>query len=107
MLIFDPPQCLTDPLDTYQETDLCHGRIETRRLSASTALNDYSDWPGLKQVFKVERETIFKKRGEIRQQGVYGMTSLSVEPVPPSQLLTQVTEHWSLENQSHWVRDVT
>lgn len=106
-LIFDPPQCLTDPIDTYQETDLCHGRIETRRLSASTALNDYSDWPGLKQVFKVERETIFKKTGEIRQQVVYGVTSLSVEQVPPSQLLTQVTEHWTIENKSHWVRDVT
>lgn len=32
-----------------------HGRIECRHLVASTALNDYRDWPGVAQVFMVER----------------------------------------------------
>ena len=34
-------------LDTYQTTDTAHGRLETRRLTCSTMLNEYLDWPGL------------------------------------------------------------
>ena len=34
--------------ETYEKG---HGRLETRCLKASTALNDYLDWPGLAQVF--------------------------------------------------------
>lgn len=106
-LIFDEPMWVADSIKTWEVTDLCHGRIETRRLSTSTALNDYSDWPGLEQVFKVEREVIFKKTGRTRQQVVYGITSLSIEKSPPDRLLRLVTEHWTIENKSHWVRDVT
>ena len=32
-----------------------HGRVEVRHLIASTALNDYLDWPGLAQVIMIER----------------------------------------------------
>jgi len=106
-LVFDHPAGVADTINTYQVTDLSHGRIETRRLSTSTALTDYSDWPGLKQVFRIEREVIFKKTGETRHSVVYGITSLSPVSASPKQLLEIVTAHWTIENQSHWVRDVT
>lgn len=32
--------------------DIRHGRIETRILTTSAALVDFSDWPGLRQVFQ-------------------------------------------------------
>ena len=59
------------------------------------------------QVFKVEREVIFKKTGTTGQQVVYGVTSVAVEMTSPEKLLEIVTDHWSIENKSHWVRDVT
>jgi hypothetical protein len=108
-LLFDESQGEANPLTTYEATDLCHGRIETRRLSTSTVLNDYIDWPAVGQVFQVEREVIFnfKKTGQARHQVVYGVTSLSADSAPPKRLLQLTTEHWTIENKSHWVRDVT
>ena len=38
-----------------------HGRIETRRIWCSGALNDYLDFPHAGQVFCIERESIDKK----------------------------------------------
>ena len=43
---------LDQTLDTYQTVEKGHGRIETRRLTASTVLNDYIQWPGVNQVFE-------------------------------------------------------
>ena len=40
---------------TSRQADKGHGRIEVRTLTASSLLEKYSDWPGLKQVFKLER----------------------------------------------------
>ena len=33
-----------------------HGRIEKRILQTSTMLNDYLDWPGIGQVYRLERK---------------------------------------------------
>ena len=40
-----------------------HGRIETRRIWCSTALNAYIDFPHVGQVFLIERESIDNKTG--------------------------------------------
>jgi predicted transposase YbfD/YdcC len=40
-----------------------HRRIEQRRLETSDVLVGYSDWPGLAQVFHLERQVILKKMG--------------------------------------------
>ncbi len=82
-----------------------HGnRREVRRLWASTALNDYLDWPGLKQVVKVEREV--EKRGQKESQVRYAVTSLGTE-TGARKLLSLVRGHWAIENKLFRVRDVT
>ena len=94
-------------LDTYQTTDTAHGRIETRRLTCSTMLNEYLDWPGLQQVFEyiTERKNIATGEVEIYKQ--YGdLTSLSPQRATAADLLKYKRRHWSIENKSHWVRDV-
>ena len=48
-----------------------------------------------------------KKSGEHRHEVVYGVTSLSRDQAGPERLLSVVRQHWSIENKSHWVRDVT
>jgi len=40
---------------------LDHGRVETRKIWVSTALNEYLDFPYVGQIFKVERITYHKK----------------------------------------------
>ena len=67
----------------------------------------YSDWPGLAQVFQLERQVISKKTGEVREEVVAGVTSLAPERADAARLLALVRGHWHIENQSHWVRDVT
>ena len=87
--------------------DLGHGRIEQRTLTTSEALVGYSEWPGLAQVFRIERHVITKKGARERVEVVYGVTSLSAARATPAQLLGLVRGHWQIENKSHWVRDVT
>ena len=86
---------------------LGHGRIEQRGLQTSNILAGYSDWPGLAQVFRLERQGILKKTGEVRQEVVAGVTSLASERADATRLLALVRGQWHIENQSHWVRDVT
>ena len=87
--------------------DLGHGRIEQRRLQTSPALVDYSPWPGLAQVFQLERQVIIKKTGEVREEVAAGVTSLAPARADAGRLLALVRGHWHIENRSHWVRDVT
>ena len=83
-----------------------HGRIERRSLTSSTLLNEYVDFPGVQQVFRVQRRVIEKRTGAITTQTVYGVTSLSPGKADAAQLLTYVRQHWHIENKSHWIRDV-
>jgi predicted transposase YbfD/YdcC len=100
-------------LDMTLVTDMCdvlnegHGRVERRRLTTSTALIDYVDWPGVQQVFCLERMVTCKKTGQVSLEVVYGITSLASSEATARQLLAFTRQHWHIENKSHWVRDVT
>jgi predicted transposase YbfD/YdcC len=104
--LFDNPEGFAHLMTAYQTLDLGHGRCEERRLAASTALVGYCEWPGLQQVFRIERVICTRRKGE-RREVAYGVTSLSPERADAEQLLALVREHWHIENRSHWVRDVT
>lgn len=84
-----------------------HGRLEKRTLTASRFLNEYSDWPGLAQVFKLEREAVIQSTGEVRREITYGITSLSPEEASPSRLLEFMRDYWDIENGLHYRRDKT
>lgn len=80
------------------------GRVERRRVWASTALAGYLDWPGARQVLRVERRCLAK--GAWTREVRYAITSLGPEVAAPA-LLQHVRRHWAIENRLHWVRDVT
>jgi hypothetical protein len=84
--------------------DLGHGRLEQRGLQTSNVLLGYSDWPGLAHVFRLERQVIIKKTGEVREAMVAGITSLAPERADAARLLALVRGQWQIENPSHWVR---
>ena len=79
-------------------------RWEKRRLWASTALNEYLDWPGLGQVCCVERTRRHKGRETVER--AYAITSLPPERAAAARLLGIWRGHWGIENRLHWVRDV-
>ena len=105
--LFDEPMWLREWPQEAESIELGHGRIEKRRLQASSALSDHELWPGLEQVFVIEREVVEQKRGKSRREVIYGCTSLTKEKATAEELLKLVRGHWTIENRSHWVRDVT
>jgi predicted transposase YbfD/YdcC len=105
--LFAEPEMVQDTFSHAETTQSGHGRVERRRLTASTALQGFSTWPGLQQAFQIERKVITKKTGACRRETVYGVTNLGAAQGPADALLQYVQEHWVSETKSHWVRDVT
>ena len=90
--------------DTHQG----HGRIETRTLTRSADVPEgYTGFVDAAQLFCVQRTRADKKRGTCTTQTVYGLTSLPSNLAGPKKLLSLIRGHWNIENQSHYVRDVT
>jgi predicted transposase YbfD/YdcC len=92
---------------THTQLDKGHGRVEQRTLTASTGLNDYLDWPGLQQVFEIQRERFNCRTGETTTETVYGLTSQAAERASAACLLELNRSHWGIENGLHYRRDVT
>ena len=124
--------CFQEPLSgfyAYAETEGRHGdRRERRRLWATDMLRTYMDWPGQRQVIKMESWRVVK--GKQGRQVRYGITSLGTEApadrllssnrlgrshgitslgtqTPAARLLNLVRGHWGIENRLRYVRDVT
>ena len=62
-------------------------------------------WPGLKQAFEITRERTV--HGVKTREVEYGITSLSAKQANAEALLRIVRDHWKIENELHYVRDVT
>jgi predicted transposase YbfD/YdcC len=89
-----------------ESLDSLHGRIEHRKIIATSALADSGLWPGLDQAFRIQRRVIEQKSEQESYEEVYGITSLSRERATAEVIMEVVRRHWSIENKSHWVRDV-
>lgn len=98
---------LSKDIQTAETVGKGHGRREKRTIWVSTALNDYLDWPGVAQVFRIERLIWHEKRQGYTRQIVYGLTSLSPQRASPKKLLAWVRQYWGIETGLHYRRDVT
>lgn len=92
---------------TAHTVDKGHGRRETRTLTASSDLHGYRDWPGLAQVFRLERRRVPTTSGKPSHEVVYGLTSLRRTEASAAQLLALSRTYWGIENGLHHRRDVT
>ena len=95
------------PLDfvTVEKVDKGHGRRELRRLTVSSMLADYADWPYLTQAFEVVR--ICWEGNKVSREERYGITSAPRADLSAARLLGVVRGHWMIENGLHHRRDVT
>ena len=93
--------------ESARQTSKGHGRIETRTLTVSAMLEAYLDWPGVRQVFQLERDVRTLADQPWRSELVYGLTSLTRAEASPLRLLQLTRAYWGIENGLHYRRDVT
>jgi predicted transposase YbfD/YdcC len=91
--------------DFQEPPTLSHGRIEQRAIWTSTRLNDYLDFPGVGQVFVIERTVTDKKSGKTTTETVYGITSHTPATASAAKVLAYNRQHWSIENGCHYILD--
>ena len=82
-----------------------HGRIETRRIWCSTALNAYLDFPHVGQAFMIEREVFHKKTATLTIEHALGITSQTPQQADARRVLLTNRGHWVIENSCHYVID--
>ncbi len=91
--------------DFSEPPTLAQGRIEQRSIWTTTRLNHYLDFPGVGQVFVIERPTINKATGETSTETVYGLTSHTPESADAAAVLAFNRRHWTVENGCHSILD--
>jgi predicted transposase YbfD/YdcC len=89
------------------ERDWDHGRCERRELVCSEVLVGQTEFAGLAQIFRIERERTNQKSGKRQVEVVHGITDLTGKQAGPQRLLELSRGHWGIENRLHHVRDVT
>jgi predicted transposase YbfD/YdcC len=91
----------------YERTEPNHHRIEYRQvwvvpLSAVPELANAHLWTGLNAIVMVRRKrTLWNK---VEEEVSYYITSLSVDA---TEIAGYIRAHWSVENNCHWVLDMT
>ena len=108
-LLDDVRTALGDPLMPvleHEETNIGHGRVETRvaRVSTDVAVLARHCWPGLAAVGRVDRTRICKRTGATTTES---QLYLLGHAYTPERLLALSRGHWAVENNLHWVLDVT
>jgi len=84
-----------------------HGRLETRRLTCGNAHIEDVDWPDVQQVVRRQCERIVLKTGKRSCEVTYAMVSMLPAEAGAATIERLWRGHWTIENQTHYVRDVT
>ena len=90
---------------TAETWDKGHGRIDERKIEVLSLLPSRLDFPGAKQIGRIERRRISK--GVVSTETIFFITSLPRLRANAPTLLKIMRSHWSIENNLHRVRDVT
>ncbi len=93
-----------------QKVNKGHGRLEIRNITTSEMLNAYSTWPGLSQVYRLERHFQWFRSGRCYRTSCeteFGITSLDRTQTTALHLLKIRRAHWGIETGLHYRRDVT
>jgi hypothetical protein len=64
-------------------------------------------FPHARQVIQITRDRVAVATGERSREIVYAICSIAFEHAHPHVIAAWLRDHWSIENDVHWVRDVT
>ena len=85
--------------------DKGHGRLETRQVVSSEALNGYLHWPQVGQV--LQRTCTRIRPGQAETQNTcWAITSLTHAQAAVEDLGQFWQAHWTIENRVHYVREM-
>lgn len=107
-MLFD--QCLTDDCrgisySTAATTEKGHGRIEERRIWATSEVNWFAEkgkWKNLRSLIRVQaKRTVGEKTSDEYR---YYISDLPADNA--SKLLDYIRGHWGVENSLHWSLDI-
>lgn len=93
------------PLSNNETCDKGHGRLEVRRTFCSDDIawmSERARWKGLRTIVMVERERTMGDETSVEK--AYYISTLAPDA---ERLGTLVRRHWSIENELHWVLDMT
>lgn len=91
----------------HETVDKGHGRLEIRQCEVVTDLEwleERSQWAGLSALIKVQSVTEQLKTGHVSSETRYYISSLSHSA---EDFLEIIRAHWQIENNLHWVLDVS
>jgi predicted transposase YbfD/YdcC len=97
---------LTKPASEHIDHHNDHGRVEKRKCSVIddfTFMDDCECWEGLNSIIKVESERYTKTNKQAESETRYYISSHKADA---QQLNVVVRNHWSVENNLHWMLDV-
>jgi predicted transposase YbfD/YdcC len=93
--------------DATRDTGRGHGRREIRTLKILTVSTGIG-FPHASQALQIRRRRHrLDQPKRFTTETVYAITNLRVHEAKPAQLAAWIRRHWHIENQIHWVRDVT
>ena len=102
-----PPPLATDYAERVTTTEKGHGRLDTRTLERSAALNEQLDWPDVGQVLRRTYRSVDLATGVVSQEVTYGVASLRPAEASAAEVEALWRGHWAIETRVHRVRDVT
>jgi predicted transposase YbfD/YdcC len=102
--------CRRDPtgfdVDFYETRDVGHGRTEVRRCWTTNmveSISQYQEWTGLSSLVLIESDRTVS--GHTSTECRYYISSR--KNLPAEAALDAARKHWGIENELHWVLDVT
>ena len=91
------------PCSICQDLEQSHGRIVSRRICVFDDLGEFAqEWVGLQRCISVERQGM--RDGQAFAERQYYISSVATTATEFGAI---IRGHWTIENQLHWVKDVT
>jgi predicted transposase YbfD/YdcC len=94
------------PVEEWEETDVGHGRIETRLCKVYTDFSHIHQperWKNLKTLVEINAYREHKVDGKKESETRLYITSI---PADAKKIGKAIRAHWGIENSLHWVLDV-
>jgi predicted transposase YbfD/YdcC len=92
---------------THTTDEKGHGRTERRSVRTAPAEGTGTTFPHAAQFIRIIRRTGGSDGVYTTKEVVYGVTSLTPGHAGPAALNAHTRNHWTCENKTHYVRDVT
>jgi predicted transposase YbfD/YdcC len=96
-----------DELEDESRTDEGKGHGRRERRSIRTAPATGLDWPAVQQVLRIRRDSGPTRGPWESKEVALGITSLPAALAGPRHIAHYARRHWAVENEEHYVRDVT